>query len=309
MRALPEVKVAQPGTLRRHLEGWELGLLTVCMALVAAMLAVPRAVTPDVLPVPEVDRRLERQEAVDDRQRVDVAMSQPLPFDVRAVGDLLRSYGRASLEDRPETAGARLQELQAGAAATRARHGDTPLLTLRALQTYLFLRALSRWETTGVAPTDLVELGGGLLQEAHRNGWVVRPHRLVLSGAERRALFRVRWADVMGLRDATALAPTLDDWRAYYRFLLEHPADAASAGPGRGQAVAQLRVVRALESIDHEYPAVLARGVLLFRLGNYFAAAEAFRQHLDQNPRGKWTLRAENYLAAALDRAQESDAL
>lgn len=291
-------------SLGRHLEGWEAGLIVVGAALMAAILAVPRAVEPDVLPVPEIDRMRQRQEANLDHERVARATAEPLPFEVRAVGELFRRYGRAAAEARADAAGGVLEELRASARAAQLRYGDEPLLGLRALQTDLCLQALSRWETTGERSAELQELSGALLDEATRRGWTRPPHRLAMTGAERRAMFRVRWVEVTGLGRDPQLGPSRDDLLAEYRFLLEHPP--VGAGP-QGQALAQLDVVGALERVDPEYPAALARGVLLLRLGDTLRAAAALRSHLDRHPRGAWTLRAENYLAAALARSQESD--
>jgi hypothetical protein len=63
--------------------------------------------------------------------------------------------------------------------------------------------------------------------------------------------------------------------------------------------------VTAIEKLDHDYPAAMARGVLLYRAGAYEAAAAAFRAQLAARPDGPWTLRAKNHLLAALARAPE----
>jgi len=44
---------------------------------------------------------------------------------------------------------------------------------------------------------------------------------------------------------------------------------------------------------------------VLYQLQRYPLAVEEFRRHLDASPDGPYTLRAQNYLRAALERARE----
>jgi hypothetical protein len=314
--AHPPAKRPAPRSWRRHLEGWQLGVLTVGLAGFAALLVLPREVVPDVLPVPQVDRREQQRTRAEELSRARFAARQPLPFDVRAVGEYYRRYGRAVADHRHEAASVLLRELRRSAQVAHQRHGDEPLLRLRALQTYFFVKALARWELSGQRTAELDELSGALLLEAERAGWVRPPRRLQLTAAERTALFRIRWMDLTGLRKAARLSPSLNDWRTYYRFLLEHPssgsaaaADAAPCGGERSQALRQLGVVQALHRLDPSYPASLARGVLQYRMGAYLDAAESIRMHLSLHPRGPWQLRAQNYLAASLARVRETQQL
>jgi hypothetical protein len=129
-------------------------------------------------------------------------------------------------------------------------------------------------------------------------------------------MFRIRWADLTGLRAAAPLSASLNDWRTYYRFLLEHPSSGslAAAGDmpsaaGHPQALRQLGVVQALQRLDPSYPASLAKGVLQYRMGAYLGAAESIRLHLSRHPEGPWKLRAQNYLAASLARVRETQQL
>jgi tetratricopeptide (TPR) repeat protein len=146
-----------------------------------------------------------------------------------------------------------------------------------------------------------LELSGGFIEIAQQNGWFRLPHRLVLTANERAILFRLRWTELTELGNVHPFRPTLDDWRIYYRFLLQHPEgpDASEVADAR----AQLAYVAALEKRDSEYPALLARGILYSKLGAYASAIEALETHLASHPRGAWRLRAQNYLAYALEQA------
>jgi hypothetical protein len=300
-RAVKATHAAADSGLSRHFEGWQLGLIAVGIALAGSILAVPRAAPPTEIPVPRIDRAEQRRQQTSDTERANSAMLVPLPFDVRAVGETLRRYGSANAAHDEVGAKLELAELRRRIVDVRALLGDEPLLALRAVQTRLFQLALSRWESGVDADPELEELGGNFLPKARESGWT-RGRRLVLSDAERSLMFRVRWVELAGLREQHAFAPTLEDWRAYYRFLIEHPETGARSDP-RADASARLKYVDALARLDPEYPAKLARGVLMFELGRMPEAAEAFRAHLTSREQRRYALRAQNYLSAALDAA------
>ena len=291
---------------RRHLEGWQLGVISVGIALLGALLAVPREVPPDVLPLPRIDRQEQRRVSRLERERAVAALVDPLPFDVRAVGEALRRYGQAESGGRSAAALAQHQQLAHLAAKARKAQGDTMLLRLRALQTHLFLGSLASWEAGGPVGPDLSELGGSLTRDADRLGWVDRHGRFIMSRIEREVLFRIRWGRLTGLLDDHPFAPSLTDWRTYYRFLLEHAPRPCSVDGRRQQALATLQVVRALEKRDPGYPALLARGVLLYERGAFAAADQALGAHLLRFPEGPWRLRAQNYLTAARARSRQA---
>ena len=102
---LPDHAVKEPKTLHkispegprfaRLLEGWELGAITVGMALLAALLAVPRAASPGVFPVPLLDVGDARAARARTTSLVEQAQREGLPFETRAVGDALRRFGLA----------------------------------------------------------------------------------------------------------------------------------------------------------------------------------------------------------------------
>ncbi|MEZ4310178.1 MAG: hypothetical protein R3F14_19220 [Polyangiaceae bacterium] len=63
----------------------------------------------------------------------------------------------------------------------------------------------------------------------------------------------------------------------------------------------RIEKIRELGALDPSYPAAFAEGVVLFRLGRFELAAQAFERHLAAHPDGPWTLRARNHLKASLE--------
>lgn len=303
--------------LARHLEGWQPGLLAIGIALSGALLGLPRATTPEDLPSPAVDERTLAKTLEEDRERAsrlapelerEVSGGGPTTlYDLRALGQAIRDFGLAdSAEDRDERIVSAKQDL--GKALLRARPlGEDRLLALRAYEAGLFLRAVREWEETRVESEDLKALGGPFLAMLERNGWL-EGGRIVPNQAIRTILFKLRWNELTGLTQGP-FAMTLDEQRAFYRFLLDHPSTlakgTASGKLAETRAVDQwrLRKVEELAQIDPSYPHEMARGVLLYRLGAHLAAAQAFRDHLADRKDGWHTLRVRNYLEAALDRA------
>jgi hypothetical protein len=274
----------------RHLEGWPAGLAIVSAAALSALLVVPRQVEPAAVPPPVIDRVEQRSSEQQEAARLERALAG-LPLEVRSVGEALRHFGQASAggQAAPELVQAQLRRLVQTALE---RVGDDALLNLRALQTQLFVAALAHSE---VEPTDeLSELGGSLLALGRKNGWFA-PSPTAADRAELETLFHLYWADALELR-RHPFAPTLNEWRVYYRFLLAQP---VRTGAERDQDL-QLRLgyVAALARNDVDYPVHLARGVLLYQRGAPAEAAAEFVAHLEQHPDGPWTLRVKNYLAA-----------
>jgi hypothetical protein len=293
-----EVKTAG---LSRHFEGYELALLTVGIVASVALLVVPRPTTPDVLPAPRVDYAEARRMADQDRERVRLAEASPLPYEVRGAGEAFRAFGLANATRNPLAMSEKLRVLRRAALEARQKHGDEPMLRLLWVQTELFVRALGGWESGEDRKTELAELAGDLLEKSSISRWV-NAGRFVGTDAERRTLFRVRWVDLLGLRNVTAFIPSANEWRIYYRFLLAHPEHASDS---RAAAQEQLGYVTAVEKVDLEFPSLFARGVLFHRLGNFDKSAEAFRGHLVKHPTGRWRLRAQNHLASAAEHALE----
>jgi hypothetical protein len=299
-----EVKDAARSASRRgfsrHLEGWQAGAVAVAIALVAALLAVPHAIAPEAMPLPHVDWREARRLADLDRARTLRATENRLPFEVRAVGELVREFGTADAAGKAVTAGETLYELRKTVRIAQKKYGAVPLSELRSAQTELFVEALWRWEAGAEETREIAELGGNFLNKARASSWLTGDRELGLGDAERRALFRIRWAELTELRSEPALSPGANDWRIYYRFLLEHPERGARLGP---PAEEQLRYVARAEQVDPSYPGAFARGVLYYRLALFAKSADSFRAFLSQGSGGPWRLRARNHLLAALERA------
>jgi hypothetical protein len=276
---------------RRHLEGWPMGLWIVGVALLSASLVVPRAVPPVFVPPPVIDR-LEQRESWDVEAERARRARGGLPLEVRSVGEAFRRYGHAAYAN-PAVLPQNEAQLRRLAGEAIARGGLERLLELRALELELFQQAL---RSGGAEPTpEAIELGGGLLQRGLARGWF-EPAPAGADPGELAALFRIYWAEVLGLMRQHPFMPTLNEWRAYYRFLLARP---TPDGPDRdGDLGRKLEYVAALAQHDQEYPADLARGILLYQRGAPAAAATELRRHLQRFPDGPWALRAKNYLAA-----------
>ena len=307
--------------LARHLEGWQPGALAVFLALAGALVVIPREVEPVELPEPSVDMRALR--AVDhlELERAHSVSSRPLDADVRALGSALRLYGRADADaDADELAAARDQVVTTFRRAMAV--GQDEVLRLRAVQLEQFVSAVRQWELTGVESEALSELAGPFLAAVRRSGWIVEAHgrrRLELDEAALRVLFKKRWNDVTGA-GSPPFDLSLDEQRAFLRFLLRHPVEPMllplSAKPTQRELderravtreqVAQYRLkkIDELAALDATFPAKLAKGVVEYQRGRFLLAVEAFRAHLEKAPDGPYTLRANNYLRAALDAAQ-----
>ena len=122
------------------------------------------------------------------------------------------------------------------------------------------------------------------------------------SNAERVVLFEFRWLELLGVREQRPFTPSLDEWRRYFRCLLEHPQATGPEGSTPDADRARLTYVNALAKVDPDYPAALARGVLHHRLGEPVAARGELEQHLQAHPRGAWALRARNHWLATFPR-------
>ncbi|HEU4578313.1 MAG TPA: hypothetical protein VFS67_08665 [Polyangiaceae bacterium] len=277
--------------LARHLEGWPVGLAIVSAALLSALLVVPRRVEPVWVPPPVIDRIEQRQNAQLEEERRARARSG-LPLAVRSVGEAFRRFAAASFASTAEPALQR-DQLRRLARAALEQSGAEGLLQLRALQTELFVQAMQARSDSEPTP-DRTSLGGSMFNLGRNRGWFA-PSPTAAHRDELETLFRIYWADALDLH-AAPFAPTLNEWRVYYRFLLAQP---IRPGPDREQDLSlQLGYVAALARHDLDYPAHLARGVLLFQRGAVAEAASEFLAHLEQHPDGPWALRAKNYLAA-----------
>jgi len=290
-------------TLQRILEGVKRGakggiLLTgVLIVALAALVAAPRATEPTLafeLPLPTPNHARLRERAATERLRATEARRHTLAYPVRAVGETIRRIGRAATEGGGN-ADAKLADLRVFTVRALKEGGTSGLLALRAIQAELFVSACHDAARSGTANDDLRELGGDFHTLARASDWLDTLN-LRLTDDELALLFRIRWNELTGLAQHPTFVASLDEQRARYALLLRLPAGADSAA----RLEHQLGYVAALETLDRDYPAALARGVVLYRSGAYEAAATAFRAHLAARRDGPWSLRAGNHLLAAL---------
>ncbi len=307
MRREPEVVKNQPSdahsasgqsNFRRHLQGYELGLVTIGMALTFALLALPRASVPEALPLPLVDRAFSERYEAGQRELSAEAERSGLPFEVRAVGEAIRHFG---LNDalHVDTTHDR-EEIQERVRVVLEHRNTQALLQLRAVQAAYFLRAFQQFTQEGSVSTDLKELGGDFVLQGQRSGWIDGSRHCLADATTLRVLFRLRWADLIGRRRVFPFSASLNDSRIYYRFLLLHPERLSTEPSEQADNEARLKLVSALSRTDPEYPAAFAQGYLLFRLGQRESAAAAYRSQLAKHESGAYALLARNYLIFAL---------
>src|SRR5262249_3958576 len=154
------------------------------------------------------------------------------------------------------------------------------VLRLRAYQMRLFEHAVARWAVSGQESGDLLELGGPFPGMLRRNAWwIASERRLLVDRSALRVLFKQRSNPIPAF-PAGAPAPTLDESRALYAFLLRHPipSPAAFAEPDPSTAplarranedAYRLKKIDELAAIDPLYPRALARGIVHFRQGRF----------------------------------------
>lgn len=283
---------------------------------------LPRAVPPDSVPLPAIDEReLHRVERTD-RARVQNALETPLSREVRALGSAIREFNLVEARggDYGRVHGARGGVDEAFAAA-RASVGDEAIRKLRAVQLEGFLAEVRRYERTGDESEELLALGGPFVSRMRAAGWV-RDKKVLLREDERRVAYKLAWNAVVAGAARRELALTLDEQRVLYTLYLRLPhapeavlrnLELARRGATNGKACGAIEAseraavetwrldkVKKLAQLDPTYPAAYARGVLLFRRGNYGAAAEAFREWVVQHPNGPLSVRAANFLRASV---------
>lgn len=294
------------GGWRRHLEGWPGAVVALGLGVTGVLLGTPRAAWIDEVPLPVADGRQLR--AVAERDRLDALAMAASPeqdrggagFELRQLGGWLREYGEADAGDDPVRMNILRPDMLRRAHDLLARE-PAALVQLRAFQQQIFLREVERWEQTGKVSAELRQVGGGVVKTVVGSGWAAPPGRGWGAPVEVRvALFKRRFAEVLGLAQAPGLAPQLDEGRALYAYLLASPPVADG-----GQAwLWRLRKVDELSGFDPLYPRRYARGVILLRLGQGPEAVSELREHLAQHPDGPSTLRARNALVAALELAE-----
>ena len=295
-----------PTGWRARLEGWQAIVVAVSVAGVAMLVGTPRAVPPEEVPLPVPSPAgLAAIRATDDARAATLARTserdREAMFELRALGDLMRQYGQADLEGRRDDRASLRPKI-----VEMVRHfeeiGQSELLlSLRAYQMRVFQHGLSTWEATGKEDEDTRAVGGDFVALAEDNGWLDGPHAFSMDDDVRGALFKRRWAEITAVNDLR-FSLSIDEMRALYAFWLRNPPRAATSHPDPPERTLSwlMAKVNEIAAVDREYPGELAKGVLAFQLGDHHTAANDFRAHLSLHPDGPWTLRARNYLVAAL---------
>lgn len=292
-------------------EGWQAGLLAVSIAGLGLLLGTPRAVEPTEVPLPlpspkalEASSKLDAERAARMTAMNEAERGGPL-FNLRLLGEKLRAYNEAdAAHDTTRLVQAR-EALLPAVQLVFSKEGVEPILQLRAFQQQSFLRELAAYERTGVVSDELKQVGGGFLSLVEGASWKKPPHTIVIDPVARVALFKRRFAEVLSLGREPQMALTMDEARALYAFFLTHPVtEGASAAEQHRSAWAfRIRKINELGLLDASYPLHLARGVALYQLGDARSAVAELREHIAGNQDGPFTLRARNYLVAAVEQA------
>jgi len=291
------------------------------VAVFLAALLLPRAVVPELVPLPELDDRVIRREIGADTERAQRAREIPLPADVRELGSAIREFYRLEAQDA--------EAIDLGNARTdidRARFRvfdkdkDEDLRELRAVQMEGFLAEVRRFERTGETSAELDALGGTFIRRMRKVGWC-QGHDLVLTDLERRAAFKATWNALLDVDKKAAFKLSAMEIRALYTLYFEHPhapepqraalalartgakdqasCDRINDGERAGAEAWLLTKLGEYGAIDPTYPLLIARGVALYGRHQYADAAKSFSGWLEVHPDGPWTLRARNYLRAS----------
>ena len=298
--------IENPGHGRRKapvwLSGWTLAIPSAGVAIVAALLAVPRATKPVTVPQPVIHQRALGTVLSQLERRADIVRTKPLSFAVREVGEAYRRLGRTQYEGPQPLDDAQALGWQRLIRGVRSRAGDDSLLTLRAVQAKLLVNALDRWETTGKVPDDLVELGGDFVRLARTNHWYNADH-LNMSLSERWALAMLRWTSLAGLSRVQPFVLSRELDIVQLRFFYSH------ASPDGSWLRAKQGIVLRYAELEPEYPVEYARGILFAEAGQMDFAAASFTRHLQLHPDGHYATRARNFLiwTAQQIRAHEDD--
>jgi len=275
-----------PSTLQGHLgwlDGWPLILPSVGLALVAAIVAVPRPTEPSWVPEPVVHPRSLSAELARTTGLAGQARAHPLPFAVRELGEAYRRLGRTQYEvSRPLVS----DQVQAwrGMLHTVLEHvGNQPVLQLRALQCELLVAAVHDWQRTGNISGDLIELGGDLVS-------IVNATHETLTEPEQWALALKRWTTLAGLGKQNEFRASREVELTQLHFFYQQP-------PAEEDPFAtRMRILKRYEDLDSTYPVDYAVGVLLVQSGRAETAATYFAKQLEFHPNGAFALRARNHL-------------
>jgi len=302
-----------------------LAIVPVIVGVVFAALLFPRAVPPADVPLPRLDERHLRQLEREDDALAVRAAAEPLPAEVRSLGEAIRDFNVAEDAAAPATSWPDLRASVDRARRVALERGLDSIVKLRAVQMRRFLDEVHAWQRTGQSSPELAAVGGSFLKRMTAAGWL-EGRKLAFTDSELRVAFKLKWNAVARFDTTPELEPSLDEMRALYTFYLLHPhapeasreaiaaarktartqADCESLAAGERMAAEQWRLdkIDSLGRIDPEYPAGFARGVALYRTAKYDAASRAFDEWLRVHPDGPLALRARNHLRAALAASQ-----
>jgi hypothetical protein len=302
-----------------------LALIPATVGLTFGVLLLPRKATPDVVPLPVADGRALGRVEFADTALAERAKAVPLPGNVRALGSAIREFHTREAEpsaDERQLGEARRAVDGALIEVLRGAEGEAALLSLRAVELDGFVREVHRFESTGEESAELRALAGAFARTLRAEGYW-DGHALAVPEDALRPMFKEMWNAFLGLEKRPAFTLTLDEERALYAFTIAHAhppksmrqsLDAARRGARDARAclaiaeaernateARRLEHIARIGAIDPRYPTEFARGVVSYRRGDYSGSAQSFRRWLHDHPDGPLTLRAENYLRAAVD--------
>ena len=265
------------------LDGWPLILPSVGLALVAVVMAVPRATEPRWVPEPVVHPRRLNAELARTAGLARQARMHPLPFALRELGEVYRRLGRTQYEVSKPLVGDQVQAWRGMLHTVKADVGDLPVLQLRALQCELLVAAVQDWQTTGNVGDDLIELGGDLVS-------IVKASHVTLTEPERWALALKRWTTLAGLTKQNEFRASREVELTQLHFFYQQ------SMYGEDPLATRSRILKRYADLDSTYPMDYALGVLLVQSGQVDTAASHFVRHLELHPDGAFALRARNHL-------------
>jgi hypothetical protein len=301
-----------------------LSLIPIGVALTFGVLLLPRRARPELVPLPTPDARSLSRTASADRGLAEQARTVPLPGAIRALGSAIRDFHTLEAKDADarQLGDARRKVDETLIESLRLPDGEHELIVLRATELEGFLEEVRRFEATAEETPELHALAGSFVRTMRSDGWC-EGHTLATPEDALRPMFKEMWSGFLGLEKRPAFELTLDEARALYAFAIghAHPSksmrqalEAARSGARDAKACEaiveaersateawRLERIARIGAIDPGYPTEFARGVASYRRGDYSASAQAFRRWLHDHPDGPLTLRAENYLRAALD--------
>jgi hypothetical protein len=279
----------------KYADGWQVGVLAVGIAAVVALLVVPRSVEPAGVPIPIVAPRDIADVRETTRARAATLDRPDVPEVVRALGGQIRAYGRAEAAGQPrpiESARVAVATLAAPALET----SPADVAALEARYATAFAEAFRAFAATGEQSTDLVELGGDAMKTFVERGWMPESGAIPEDfDVVMESFYRRRFVALVG--DDPALAEPKAESRARLAYLMRRAARSSD-----GDA-AMMRYIDEASSLEPSYPVPYARGIVLYRMGRFEAAAASFDAFLEERSSGPYRLRAANYLRASVEAA------